>query len=84
MHTDFFGVEENKKTIEFIKKNWVVIATMPDGFYHNCNLLGADNKCTDYENRLPICSDFPFYERNRVAVKEITKLMTVGCGFITN
>ncbi len=30
-----------------------------------CKMLGEDNKCSDYENRLDVCKDYPFAKVNK-------------------
>lgn len=30
-------------------------------YWYSCEYLGNDSLCTNYENRLPVCSGYPFY-----------------------
>jgi len=42
-------------------------------YFYYCSKLGADNLCSDYENRPDICKDFPL---------TALKILPDGCGFL--
>jgi hypothetical protein len=81
-----------KTEYEFIVKHWSRIK-VPDrknryipksvwnkAVFYECDLVGNDGKCTDYENRIRICKDFPKFDDDGVAM--ISNLITDKCGFM--
>ncbi len=49
-----------KKFCKSLKRFEVIGKDQHKRLVLRCNLLGKDNKCTDYENRLNFCKAYPF------------------------
>lgn len=69
---------------DFIAAHWTP-DTIPDGdgwAHHTCDRFDPERRrCTDYENRPPVCRDFPNYPSNVRSDRARVQRMPLRCSY---
>lgn len=77
--------EKTEKDLKFILKNWELIEQKEKGYHHRykCKFFDVKSRqCNCYNERPPICIDYPYLERKNCDIR-ISELES-KCGYIEN